>query len=71
THAVFSGNAIDRIAASKLTEVIVTDTVPIPPEKRLDTITVLSVDRIFASAIQRIHDGNSVSSLFKKENLRS
>ena len=70
THAVFSGTAMEKIASSRLTEVIVTDTVPVPPEKRLDNITVLSGDRIFASAIQRIHDGNSVSSLFKHESLR-
>lgn len=64
THAVFSGTALERIAASPLTEVVVTDTVPLPDDKDTSKIKVLSVDRLFARAIQRIHDGNSVSSLF-------
>lgn len=64
THAVLGGSAVDRIKASPLSELIVTDTVPVPAEKRFDKLTILSVDRLFAAAIQRIHDGNSVSALF-------
>lgn len=64
THAVLSGNAVERFKASDFSELIVTDTVPIPPEKRFDRLTILSVDRLFAHTIQRIHDGSSVSSLF-------
>ncbi len=63
-HPVLCGDAIPRIQASALSEVVVTNTVPIPPEKKIDKIKVLSVGRMFAKAIRRIHDGESVSVLF-------
>jgi len=64
THGVLCGLAIGRIAASPLQQVVVTDTVPLAPEKRIDKITVLSVAPLFGEAIKRIHTGESVSSLF-------
>jgi len=64
THGVFCGPAIERIAQSQVKEVIVTDTLPFPPEKRIDKIRVVSVAPLFAEAIKRIHTGESVSSLF-------
>jgi ribose-phosphate pyrophosphokinase len=64
THGVLCGPAITRIAASPLQQVVVTDTVPLAPEKRIDKITVLSVAPLFGEAIKRIHTGESVSSLF-------
>ena len=65
THGVFSGEAIERIEASPVTEVIVTNTIPMPAAGLPSKIQVLSVARLFARAIQRIHDGNSVSALFR------
>lgn len=65
THAVLSGRAVERIAASPISEVIVTDTIPIPEDKRIDKLRVLSVDRLLADAIRSIHDGTSVSALFR------
>lgn len=64
-HGVLSGPAIDRIAASDLAEVILSDTVPLPEAKRLPTITQLSVAELFAGAIARIHEGRSVAELFR------
>lgn len=64
THGVFSGKAIERIAASPITEIAVTDTLPLAPERRIEKITVLSVAELFAEAITRIHKGQSVSVLF-------
>ncbi len=65
THAVLSGRAVERIAASPIKEVIVTDTIPIPDHARIDKIKVLGVDKILADAIRSIHDGTSVSALFR------
>jgi ribose-phosphate pyrophosphokinase len=63
-HGVLSGSAIDRLRDSGLRELILSDTVPLPEEKRLHFMTVLSVAELFAGAIIRIHEGRSVSELF-------
>ncbi len=65
THPIFSGPAIERIAASSIEEVVVTDTVPVPPAKRVPKVTVLSVAPLIAEAIRRIHGGQSVGALFE------
>jgi ribose-phosphate pyrophosphokinase len=67
THGVFSLDALARIHASALAEVIVTDTIPLPPEADLDKITVKSVAPLFGEAIKRIHRGESVGALFSSE----
>jgi hypothetical protein len=64
---VFSGAALERIAGSPITEIIVTDTVPLPPEANDPRITVLSVAPLFGEAIKRIHRGESVGALFSSE----
>lgn len=64
-HGVLCGPAVDRLSHSELAEVVVTNTVPIPPEKRFPKLTVISVASLFAEAIRRIHNGESVSGLFK------
>ncbi|HLZ20667.1 MAG TPA: ribose-phosphate pyrophosphokinase [Ktedonobacterales bacterium] len=63
-HGVLSGPAIERLRASELRAMILTDTVPLPEEKRLPIITQLSVAELFAGAIQRIHESRSVAELF-------
>ena len=65
THGVFSGDACSRIMDSPIKQVVVTDTVPLPPEKRCEKILQLSVAPLFAQAIQRIHTGESVSEIFE------
>ncbi len=65
THAVLSGPAVDRINASKLMEVIVTNTIPMDDKiKQCSKLTVLSVAALMGEAIKRIHEETSVSSLF-------
>jgi hypothetical protein len=59
--------AIDRIAASNLIEVVLTDSVPLPERKRLAKITTLSVAPLIGEAIRRIHRGESVGALFSSE----
>lgn len=65
THAVFSGRAVERIAMSPISRVIVTDSIPISDHAKIDKIEVLSVDQLLADAIRSIHDGTSVSALFQ------
>jgi ribose-phosphate pyrophosphokinase len=64
-HGVLSGAAIERIGGSALEEMILTDTIPLPPEKRLQKITTLSIAPLFAEAIRRIHLDHSISILFQ------
>lgn len=65
THGLFTGKAIERLAAQPdIEEIVATDTVPIPPEKRLPNMRILSVAPLLAEAIRRIHGGESVSVLF-------
>lgn len=65
THPIFSGPAIQRIASSPVKEVVVTDTVPISEDKKLDKITVLSMASLLGEAIHRIHTGLSVGAMFE------
>ncbi len=64
THGVLSGDAIRRIKDSEIEELIVTDTIPIAPERMISKITQLSVARVCAEAIVRIHQNDSVSTMF-------
>lgn len=65
THAVLSGPAVERINSSPLKEVIVTNTIPLDSKKKkCSKLVVLSIAKIFAEAIKRIHEESSISSLF-------
>lgn len=65
THGLFTGNSIERFAAQPdIEEIVTTNTVPIPPEKLLPNMTILSIAPLIAETIRRIHNGESVSSLF-------
>jgi ribose-phosphate pyrophosphokinase len=63
-HPVLSGRAIERLNASKISRMLVTNTIPMGPEKRSPKIEVLSMAPLLATAITHIHDGRSVSQLF-------
>jgi ribose-phosphate pyrophosphokinase len=65
THAILCGPAIERLKDAPLKQVVVTDTIPLPPEKQLPNIKVLSVAHLLADAIRRIHLNESVSTLFE------
>ncbi|MCI5885511.1 MAG: ribose-phosphate diphosphokinase [Clostridiales bacterium] len=64
THAVLSGPAISRIEESAIEEIVLLNTLPIPDEKRIEKMTTLSVAPLFAEAMTRIHNHESVSKLF-------
>ncbi|MBV2263435.1 MAG: ribose-phosphate pyrophosphokinase, partial [Thauera sp.] len=65
THGVLCGPAIERLRAAAIDSVVVTNTVALPEDKRLDKLTVLNVAPLFAAAIERIHSGQSVGALFE------
>jgi ribose-phosphate pyrophosphokinase len=67
THGVLSDPATDRIRDSELIQVVITDTVPLPPAKQLPKIKVLSVAPLIGKAIERIHLGESVGALFSSD----
>lgn len=65
THALLSGPAVERLANAPFKEIVVTNTVPVPPEKRFPGLTVLSVGELVGQAIRFTHINESVSSLFE------
>ena len=65
THPVFSGPAIKRIEDCAVKEVVVTDTIPVNDNKRLDKITVLPIASLLGEAIHRIHTGLSIGAMFE------
>ncbi len=64
THAVLSGPAVERLKNSKVSEVVITDTLPIPEESRFDRLTVLPIAPLLARAIKEVFEDGSVTSLF-------
>ena len=65
THGVLSGPAIERLKTASIKRIILTDTISIPLEKRLDQMKIVSVANIFGEAVNRVHNGESVSALFE------
>jgi ribose-phosphate pyrophosphokinase len=68
THGVLSGPAIDRLKNSMISKVVVTNTLPLPPEKQIDKLEVLSVARVIADAIDAVFEDTSVSEIFDGAN---
>ncbi len=64
THGVLSGPAIDRIKNSAITKVVVTNTLPLPPEKQIDKIEVLSIAKVLAETIDAVFEDKSVGEIF-------
>ena len=64
THAIFSDPATQRLQDDSIDEVVVTDTVPLPPEKRFDSLTVLPIAPLLARAIKEVFEDGSVTSMF-------
>jgi ribose-phosphate pyrophosphokinase len=64
SHGVLSGPAIERINNSSIKEFVITNTIPLTPEKQIDKIKVLTVAPIFAEAVKRIHEGHSMGEMF-------
>ena len=68
THGVLSGPAIDRLKNSVIAKVVVTNTLPLPPEKQIDKIEVLSIAKVIADAIDAVFEDTSVSEIFDGAN---
>ena len=68
THGVLSGPAIDRLKNSRIERVVLTNTLPLPPEKQIDKIEVLSIAPLIADALNAVFDDTSVSEIFGGEN---
>jgi ribose-phosphate pyrophosphokinase len=66
THAVFSGPAIERLKASPLKEVVITDSIQLPEHKRIEKVKILSADKLFSEGIKRVFTNQSLSALFEK-----
>ncbi|HEX4219951.1 MAG TPA: ribose-phosphate diphosphokinase, partial [Acidimicrobiales bacterium] len=69
THPVLSDPAVDRLKNSALTKVVVTNTLPIPPERQFDKLEVLSVAKLISDAIDAVFEDTSVSEIFGGDNL--
>ncbi len=67
THGVLSADAVDRIRDSSLRELILTDSIPLPPSKRIGKIKTFSIAPLIGEAIKRIHLGESVGALFSSD----
>jgi len=65
THGVFSGKSVNRLKNSIIKKIIITDTINIPEEKHINKMQVVSVGNVFSEAVNRIHNGKSVSALFE------
>ena len=65
THGVLSGPAIERLSGSSIKKVIITDTISISEDKKIDKLKIVSVSKIFGEAVIRVHNGESVSALFE------
>jgi ribose-phosphate pyrophosphokinase len=65
THGVLSGPAIKRLNDSKIKKIIITDTILISSEKKIKKMKIVSVSEVFAKAVDRVHNGESVSALFE------
>jgi ribose-phosphate pyrophosphokinase len=68
THAILSGSAIERIGLSEIKELVVTNTLPVPPEKKIDKITVLSIAPLLANTITAVFKEESVSEIAGADN---
>ncbi len=66
THAAFCGPAIERLRDLPIKEIVVTNTIPIPPEQMLPNIKILSVGPLLGEVIRRVHEGRSVGALFNE-----
>jgi ribose-phosphate pyrophosphokinase len=65
THAILSDPAVERLSSSSVTEVVVTDTLPVPEDRRFDTLTILPIAPLLSRAIREVFEDGSVTSMFQ------
>ena len=68
THGVLSGSAVERLSASPLERLVLTNTLPLPEQNRLSQVEVLSIAPLIAQALSAVFDDTSVSEIFSGEN---
>lgn len=68
THPILSGSAVERFKSSDFKEIVVTNTIPIPPEKQIDKFVVLSIASLFGQTISNVYEEQSVSEIFEGDN---
>jgi ribose-phosphate pyrophosphokinase len=68
THPILSGSAVERFKFSEFREIVVTNTIPIPPEKQIDKFMVLSIAPVFGQTIRNVYEEQSVSEIFGGDN---
>jgi len=64
THPILSDPAVDRLKNSSAVEIVVTNTLPVPPDKQFDKLTTLSIAPLIARAIREVFEDGSVTSMF-------
>jgi ribose-phosphate pyrophosphokinase len=64
THAVLSGPAVDRLKNSGAAEIVITNTLPVPDDRRFDKLTTLSIAPLISRAIREVFEDGSITSLF-------
>ncbi|MDI6800137.1 MAG: ribose-phosphate pyrophosphokinase [Actinomycetota bacterium] len=69
THAILSGPAVERLQNSRIKEVVVTNTIPVPKEKMFDKLKVVSIASLFGEVVINVHEEESVSELFQGDNI--
>ena len=69
THGVLAGQAVEKLRSAPIDQIAITDSIPLPPEKQLPNLKVISVAVLVANAIHRIHGNESISALFNDEPL--
>jgi ribose-phosphate pyrophosphokinase len=69
THGVLCGPAVERLEAAPVSQVVITDSIPLRADQKIDKVTVLSVAAILGEAIKRIHHNESISELFRDEGI--
>ena len=67
THGILSADAVERIKNSPIKELVITNTIPLPKEKQIDKIKVLTIAPLFAEAIKRINEAKPIGELFALE----
>jgi ribose-phosphate pyrophosphokinase len=65
-HAVLSPPAVEQLRDLSIEEIVTTNSIPIPPEKQLPNLTVLSVAKLLGEVILRVHEGRSVGEVFRR-----
>ena len=68
THPIFSDNVVEKLTCAPIKEIVVTDTLPIPPGKRMSNLTVLSISKILEETIYNVYMDESVSEIFEGDN---